>query len=576
MDGSVLIRDPADAQYVVLLTPPTQPRLLVSGFPGANGKDGQGFALSGSVATYADLPTTLTADDKGQAWLVNADHLVYTWSGTAWPAEGTGADIQGPPGADGPANTLTIGTVTTLAAGSPATAQITGIAPNQTLDLGIPAGQDGEGSGTVSSVGLSLPPSVFNVTTPPITESGTLTADFVAQAANTVFAGPANGADAAPGFRALVASDIPSLDWSQIGSGTPTTLAGYGITDAATAAQGAKADTALQPSQEGIANGLATLGSDGKLDTSQIPTALLGQLDYQGTWDASAGTAPSAAPAKGQYWMVSVAGSTDVGGFTDWQVGDWAVYGTSWQKVDNTDAVVSVAGLTGPISGASLKAALALDQVDNTADADKPISTATATALAGKEPSIAAGTPAQYRRGDKTWADFATDVRAAVLTGLSTATNAAIAAADSVLVALGKLQAQISANATAIAGKAGLALANVFTNQQAVTPYRANITGAVSIDLAATAKSNKLILTLTGNVTSFALTNAVDGASYSITFLQDATGGRTLPNPLGTAFKFSGGTQPTWTTTASARDKLVLDYDATAALFECAQLAAFA
>lgn len=114
--------------------------------------------------------------------------------------------------------------------------------------------------------------------------------------------------------------------------------------------------------------------------------------------------------------------------------------------------------------------------------------------------------------------------------------------------------------------------ANAFTNQQAVTPYRASVNGAVSIDLAATAKSNKLILTLTGNVTSFALTNPMDGASYSISFVQDATGGRTLPTPLNASFKFSGGTQPAWSVTAGARDKLVLDYDATAALFECAQL----
>jgi hypothetical protein len=41
--------------------------------------------------------------------------------------------------------------------------------------------------------------------------------------------------------------------------------------------------------------------------------------------------------------------------------------------------------------------------------------------------------------------DFAATVRSTVLTGLSTATNAAIAAADSVLVALGKLQAQVTA-----------------------------------------------------------------------------------------------------------------------------------
>lgn len=60
------------------------------------------------------------------------------------------------------------------------------------------------------------------------------------------------------------------------------------------------------------------------------------------------------------------------------------------------------------------------------------------------EPVIAPGTAAQYWRGDKTWQDLAADVRAAPLTGLSTATSAAITAADTLLAALGKLQAQIA------------------------------------------------------------------------------------------------------------------------------------
>lgn len=67
------------------------------------------------------------------------------------------------------------------------------------------------------------------------------------------------------------------------------------------------------------------------------------------------------------------------------------------------------------------------------------------TALAGKEPTIAAGNVADYWRGDKTWRNLATDVRAALLTGLSTATNAVITASDSVLSAFGKIQAQVSA-----------------------------------------------------------------------------------------------------------------------------------
>lgn len=68
--------------------------------------------------------------------------------------------------------------------------------------------------------------------------------------------------------------------------------------------------------------------------------------------------------------------------------------------------------------------------------------------LAQKEGSITAGTTSQYFRGDKTWRDFATDVRAAVLTGLSTSTSTVVAAADTVLVAIGKLQAQVTLRAT--------------------------------------------------------------------------------------------------------------------------------
>lgn len=49
------------------------------------------------------------------------------------------------------------------------------------------------------------------------------------------------------------------------------------------------------------------------------------------------------------------------------------------------------------------KAAVGLGNVDNTSDLNKPISTATQSALDGKQATIAAGTTAQYRRGDNTW-----------------------------------------------------------------------------------------------------------------------------------------------------------------------------
>lgn len=77
------------------------------------------------------------------------------------------------------------------------------------------------------------------------------------------------------------------------------------------------------------------------------------------------------------------------------------------------------------------------------------------TALNGKEPSILTGTTANYWRGDKSWRDFFTDVRAATLTGLSTATNAVITATDTVLGALGKLQKQVTDNLTALTNHTG-------------------------------------------------------------------------------------------------------------------------
>ena len=109
----------------------------------------------------------------------------------------------------------------------------------------------------------------------------------------------------------------------------------------------------------GQALGLATLGADGKVPSSQLSSVVLGQVEYQGVWNASLGTQPNASPEKGWYYIVSVAGSTNVSGITDWLVGDWVVYnGTTWNKIDNTDAVISVAGLMGVISVSALRTAL--------------------------------------------------------------------------------------------------------------------------------------------------------------------------------------------------------------------------
>lgn len=100
----------------------------------------------------------------------------------------------------------------------------------------------------------------------------------------------------------------------------------------------------------GQPNGVATLDSTGKVPTSQIP--IQGDLNYQGSWNASTNTPTlaSGTGTKGYYYVVSVAGSTNLDGITDWNVGDWAIFnGSVWQKVDNTDSVTSVNGQVGAV-----------------------------------------------------------------------------------------------------------------------------------------------------------------------------------------------------------------------------------
>ena len=69
----------------------------------------------------------------------------------------------------------------------------------------------GGGIGTVTSVALSAPSAVFDVTGSPVTSSGTLALSFDDQVANTFFAGPSTGADATPTFRTVATADITGL-----------------------------------------------------------------------------------------------------------------------------------------------------------------------------------------------------------------------------------------------------------------------------------------------------------------------------------------------------------------------------
>lgn len=76
------------------------------------------------------------------------------------------------------------------------------------------------------------------------------------------------------------------------------------------------------------------------LKTVSSITNAIGALNYKGTWDASTNTPTLASGVglKGDYYVVSVAGSTDLDGQTLWGVGDWAVFnGSVWQRVEGGD-----------------------------------------------------------------------------------------------------------------------------------------------------------------------------------------------------------------------------------------------
>ena len=85
-----------------------------------------------------------------------------------------------------------------------------------------------------------------------------------------------------------------------------------------------------------------------------------GGLDYQGAWNASTNTPTlvSSTGTNGYYYVVSVDGSTNLNGITDWKAGDWVIFnGSVWQKIDQSwaiaganDNITSMTGITGGIS----------------------------------------------------------------------------------------------------------------------------------------------------------------------------------------------------------------------------------
>jgi hypothetical protein len=124
------------------------------------------------------------------------------------------------------------------------------------------------------------------------------------------------------------------------------------------------------------------------LKTVSSITNAIGALNYKGTWNASTNSPAlaSGVGTKGDYYVVSVAGTTALDGISNWGVGDLATFnGSVWQRVeggaDLNGVNLSVSG-TSTLSNLTASTALALNaskeivSVTNTGTGNNVLATA--------------------------------------------------------------------------------------------------------------------------------------------------------------------------------------------------------
>ena len=200
-------------------------------------------------------------------------------------------------------------------------------------------------NGKMANVFTSLGDMVYsNAGGAPVRRSGNITTTkmFLSQTGDGT-------TSAAPQWSVVTATDVGAIT-SLTGEATGSGSGAVAVTLTNSAVIG-KVLTGLNVTGGSVVSTDTILQGFGKLQ-NQV-NGLVGGVMYQGTWNASTNspTLTSSAGTKGYYYVVSVAGSTNLNGVADWKIGDWAIYnGITWEKVDNTDSVTSVNGFTGAVT----------------------------------------------------------------------------------------------------------------------------------------------------------------------------------------------------------------------------------
>lgn len=148
--------------------------------------------------------------------------------------------------------------------------------PVDTLTVDV---EGGSGTGTVTSVGVSVP-SIMSVSGSPVTGAGTIALDLTTQIANKILSGPATGANAIPTFRALVAADIPSLSYDASGAAAAAQAAAISTASADATTKANAAQAAAIAASQPLDSDLTAIAA---LATTAFGRSLLTQADAAAT-----------------------------------------------------------------------------------------------------------------------------------------------------------------------------------------------------------------------------------------------------------------------------------------------------